>query len=148
MANGWLRVLRVGFIILLPALLVSACAGLKPEDSDAWKDAQRPVLKARAEARWKALMQDDVKAAYQFLSPARRAVVSLQQFRGSIGQAVEWRVARATDIQYDGPTVASISMEVTYRFVMPRSGGKEIESKRVLIEKWLYSDGEWWYTSG
>jgi hypothetical protein len=37
-------------------------------------------------------------------------------------------------------------MEVTYRVVLPRSGETEIESIRVLMEKWLYSDGEWWYT--
>jgi hypothetical protein len=142
------RRLLVGVALAGLASLMSGCAGMTPDGSDAWQTRQRTILAERAEARWKAQMAGDFEKAYRYLSPARRLVVSLQQFKSGFGDAVDWRVARAVDIQYHGPTVASISMEVTYRFVMPRSGGNEIESKRILVEKWLYSDGEWWYISG
>jgi hypothetical protein len=105
------------------------------------------VLKQRAESRWNALIKGDYEGAYGFLSSAQRSVVSLQQYKRSIGGVVQWQVAKADDIRYDLPTVAAVSVAVTYRFVPPGSGGKEFESVRRMQEKWLYKDGVWWYTA-
>jgi len=90
-------------------------------------------------------MKGDLEMAYGFTSPDYRAVVTLQQYKGRIGSIVEWKLAHAKDVRYDGPTVASVLMEVTYRFRMKVAG--EVESMKFLDEKWLYKDGNWWYTS-
>ncbi len=132
--------------MVVSALVLSACAlFLKPEDSPKWYDSQRAVLTERAEARWQARMKQNIEAEYAYLSPAYRAVVSLQQYKGRVGNVIEWRLARVKDILYDSPTVASVSVEVTYRFTV--RDGTEMESSRILIEKWLYMDGGWWYTA-
>jgi uncharacterized protein YchJ len=104
-------------------------------------------VQQRAEARWTALMNKDYAAAYEFFSPAYRSVVSLQQFERTRGSEVQWIAARVNDVRYDSPTVAVVSVAVTYKYAMPRSGGSEIESIRELREQWLYKDGGWWYTS-
>lgn len=137
------RVARLGLV----ASIVAGCASIGPADTEAWRSSQRPVIKQRAEARWDALIKGNYETAYGFLTSAQRSVVSLQQYKGSIGGAVLWQVARVDDIRYDSPTVAAVSVAVTYRFMPPGSGGKEIESVRQMQEKWLYKDGGWWYTA-
>ena len=138
---------RVRWLLPLMILaLLSACASLTPQDTDAWRDSQRAKLKERAEARWKALITGDYAAAYEYLSPDHRVVVSLQQFRGKFGGTIAWRMAIAKDIKYDSPTVATVMVAVTYRYSGPLGGG-EIETGRLMAEKWLYSGGEWWYIS-
>jgi len=138
---------RVRWLLPLAVLaLLSACASLTPQDTDAWRDSQRAKLKARAEARWKALIAGDYATAYEYLSPDHRVVVSLQQFREKFGGAITWRMAIAKDIKYDSPTVATVMVAVTYRYSGPRGGG-DIEMGRLVAEKWLYSGGDWWYIS-
>lgn len=133
------------YTFLVISLLLASCAST-PEDSDAWFDSQRPVIKARAEARWDALIKRDMEKAYSFLSPDVRTVVSAQQYRAKFGRVLDWRVARATDIRYDSPTVASVMVELTYRIDLPGQRGEQIENKTMLTEKWLFKQGGWWYS--
>lgn len=135
------------FIATIAAMVLgfglAGCAST-PDDV-AWKESQSRNLKMRAEARWDAVIKGDLEKAYTFMSPDYRNVVSLQQFRSRLGRTVEWRMARADDIRYDSPTVASVMMGVTYRTSLPGAQGKQFENSRTLTEKWLYKDGEWWY---
>jgi len=123
------------------------CATLQPEESEKWRESQRPVLKARAEARWGALIKGDIEKAYTYTTPEYRAVVNLQQYKGKYGRVVDWRGARVVDISYDVPTVATVSVEVTYRVDLPGTGGELIETQKAISEKWIYKNREWWYTS-
>lgn len=127
-------------------LLIPGCATLEPEDSEKWRTSQRPILKERAEGRWGALMKGDYEKVYSFTSPEYRAVVDLQQYRAKYGRVVDWRMARVADISYDGPTVATVSVEVTYRTSVPGLAGESIETKSLIPEKWIYRNREWWYT--
>lgn len=141
--------MRSTLVLLLAALLATlllGCAAMEPKDDEGWYDSQRKILAVRADARWKARIEGDLKAEYAFLSPAYRGVVSMQQYRGRIGRDADWRMARVLDIRYDSPTVASVMVEVTYRIMIP--GNPEmVESVHVATEKWLYIDGGWWYTA-
>ncbi len=130
----------------LAAFLLVGCATQSPKDEKSWYEAQRPFLKDRAEARWKARIEEDVKAEYAYLSPAYRSVVSVQQYKGRIGRDADWRMARVRDIGYDSPTVASVIVEVTYRIMVP-GNAEMVESVHFATEKWLYIDGGWWYTA-
>lgn len=123
------------------------CATLEPEESEKWRESQRPVLKARAEARWDALIKRDIENAYTYTTPEYRAVVNLQQYKGKYGRVLDWRGARVVDIGYDVPTVATVSVEVTYRVDLPGTGGELIETQKAISEKWMYKNREWWYTS-
>jgi hypothetical protein len=116
-----------------------------PEDTPAWKESQKALLTQRAQARWDAIIRRDFGGAYAYLTPAYRDVVSLQQYERQFGRSADWRLARVANINYDSPMVASVSVEVTYRFVLLEKVG-EVESTKILNEKWLYKDGGWWYT--
>ena len=123
------------------------CATLQPEESEKWRESQRPLLKARAEARWGALIKGGIEKAYTYTTPEYRAVVNLQQYKGKYGRVVDWRGARVVDIGYDVPTVATVSVEVTYRIGLPGMAGELIETQKAISEKWIYKNREWWYTS-
>jgi hypothetical protein len=144
--GGLLRICAFRLLAFVLGVFVMVGCALTPEDGDRWGESQRLVLKQRAEARWEGLINGDVGQVYSYTSPAYRSVVSLQQFRGKYGRALDWRVARVVDIGYDAPTVASVSVEVTYQIGAPGIPGQLIENKKVLTEKWLYMDGGWWYT--
>ncbi len=62
---------------MVVVVAVAACAAL---------DRRTPseVVKERAQARWDALMKDDIPAAYKYLSPGSRSVTSLEQYTASI----------------------------------------------------------------
>lgn len=126
---------------------LSGCATLEPEESEKWRASQRPVLKARIEARWDALIKGDIEKAYLYTTPEYRAVVNPQQYRGKYGRVLDWRGARVVDISYDVPTVAAVSVEVTYRIGLPGIAGEVIETQKAISEKWIYKNREWWYTS-
>lgn len=129
------------------AMLVAGCASMKPEDSDKWRESQKPVIEKRVEARWKAMIDGDLEKAYGYSTPEYRAVVTLQQYKGRYGRVLEWLMARVQNISYDSPTVASVSVDVTYRASIMGSMGKPIETNKLLTEKWLFKGGEWWYTN-
>jgi hypothetical protein len=129
------------------SLLLSGCATQLPVGSEQWQESQRPVLKERAEARWDALIKADIEKAYLYTSPEYRSVVSLQQYKGKYGRVINWRMARVANVSYDDSTVATVSVEVTYRVDVPGTGGEAIETQTAIFEKWIYKDREWWYTS-
>ena len=139
------RSLTVAGLAFATLTALSGCATLQPGDSEKWRESQRPVLKERAEARWNALIKGDIEKAYTFTTPDYRAVVSAQQYRGKYGRVADWRVARVVNVSYDVPTVAAVSVEVTYRVGIPGAGGELIETQKSISEKWIYKDREWWY---
>lgn len=120
---------------------------LEPEGSEKWQQAQRTVLETRAGDRWNALIKGDFEKVYSYTSPEYRSVVSLQQYKGKYGRSVDWRMARVVNVSYDGPAVATVSVEVTYRVGLPGSGGELVQTQRNVLEKWVYKDREWWFTS-
>lgn len=129
----------------------AGCASLSgaPADvtqaSPAWLEAQKAVISERAEARWKALIAGDFESAYAYETPARRSVFSLQQYKGSFGNSVVWQLARVKAVEYDPANVARVVLEVEYQ--APVKGAEHARGVRQMTEKWLYSDGGWWYIS-
>lgn len=131
----------------LGAVALPGCATPPAEFSEPWQQTQRDVLKKRAEARWAALIKGDVDQVYMFTTPEYRSVVSAQQHRGKYGRVVDWRMAHVKKVSYDDPTVATVTVELTYRVALPGSGGEVVETQSLLSEKWIYKDREWWYTA-
>ncbi len=145
-AGSRLAISRVGLTCVV-SLSLTGCVTLQPEDSEKWRTSQRPILEERAEARWDALIKGDFEKAYLFRTPDYRAVVSSQQYKGKYGRVAGWRMADVVDVSYDDPTVATVSVEVSYRISLPGTGGESIETQKAISEKWIYKDRKWWYTS-
>lgn len=132
-------------------LSLVGCAGTLPQVESAL-DPQHGFTKqvesqlaARVQARWDALIAGDYEKAYSFETPAYRSVFSIQQYKGRIGDAVAWKNARVLSSKYDENHMASVSVAVEYEALVSLAGN--VRSVRVMAEKWLYSDGAWWYIS-
>lgn len=139
-------------LVGLCLLAVVGCAGHLPllessidPEQGGWTEQVERQLAARVQARWDAVIAGDYEKAYAFETPAYRSVFSMQQYRGRFGDAVTWKGARVLSSKYDKSHMASVSVAVEYEAVVSLAGN--IRSVRVMSEKWLYSDGAWWYIS-
>lgn len=133
-------------------LTVVGCASVMPlaqssidPEAGGWTEQVERQLAARVQARWDAMIAGDYEKAYAFETPAYRSVFSIQQYRARFGDAVTWKSARVLSSEYDQSHMASVSVAVEYEAVVSLAGN--LRSVRVMPEKWLYSDGAWWYIS-
>ncbi|NWG73170.1 MAG: hypothetical protein HXY24_00930 [Rubrivivax sp.] len=123
---------------LVAALLTGALAGCaslsgKPED----------VVRARAQARWDALLKGDYERAYGYITPGGRAVVPYATYRGRIGNAVTWKSAEVASVTCETLEKCTVKVKVTYLPAVRRAAIGTIE--RFLDETWVVDAGQWWF---
>jgi len=101
-------------------------------------------LRKRAEARWAALANGDFATAYTYETPGYRATVTPQQFQSQFGSATRWRGAEVQhlDVSETGDR-AEVVVLLTYEAVTPI--GDTYVNRRPMNERWIASEGDWWY---
>ena len=123
--------------LALCLLLLSACA-----TSPASRDK---LIQERAEGRWNALLVSDYATAYSFLSPGYRSTTSVTDYE----IAVRSRRVQYTSAEYKSHSceeaVCTVRREVGYRVVRPVQGLPEWKSTSLVEERWINSDGGWWF---
>src|SRR5882757_7680346 len=104
---------------------------------DSPKGQKSAAVRERAEARWQALIRDDIPAAYGYLSPATRAVVSLDQYRA--------RTARRSfgDAKMDAVECEAELCKVKIKLTFDRVRMKGIVTP--LEETWIIERGQFWF---
>jgi len=109
-------------------VVVAGCAGLagKPEER----------VKQRAQARWDALLKDDVKAAYGYFSPGSKAVQDFKNYEASIRKGF-WKAATVDGVTCPTAQRCEVSETIEYDF-----NGRRTKSP--LTETWIEEGGEWW----
>jgi hypothetical protein len=118
-------------LITAAMLVLGACAAVPPP-----KTAEQLVTE-RAQKKWDALVKGDVEAAYGFLSPGSRAVVSLQAFKDGIRQGF-WRAAKVEKAVCATPE--SCEAQMTIEYVVR---GAKVATP--MTETWIKQDAEWWF---
>lgn len=122
-------------LCLLVAALLSACAST---------GLGEPLAK-RAQARWDALLAGDFDTAYSYYSPGYRSANT----RGDLElnyrlRKVQFREARYLE-QECSEDACTLKFDVKYRVGSPVPGLDEWISSTTLEEKWVKTDGQWWY---
>ena len=135
---------RVAAMMLLLAIsLVSALSGCASNQTAADTSADQVVQ--RAEARWEAVLSDDLETAYTFYTPGYRSTVSVVDF----GVSMKLRRVRYTSAEYVDQTCENqrcvLRFKVGFAVARPAPGVETFESKSVHEEVWLNTDGEWWF---
>ena len=100
----------------------------------------------RAQERMTALIDMDWKKAYEFLSPARRKVLSYRSFAGRMGHSAIVRDAAKVRSVECADEVCDVKIDLVYTYVggvVDALQGQQMDS--VVEEKWVYMDGNWWY---
>lgn len=123
---------------LAVTVLASGCATgpATPEDA----------VRARAQARWDALIGGKLEQAYGYLSPASRALVPFERWRAGIGGMATWKGAKVFSVKCGHPDRCTATIKVTYEPVLRRSALGTIETS--VEEVWLLDAGQWWLPQG
>jgi hypothetical protein len=102
-------------------------------------------LQDRAEARWDAFLAGDFETAYQYYSPGFRSSHTRGDFELSQRlRKVQFRDAQYQDQQCDEDR-CTLKFKVQYHISSPVPGLEKWESKTTLEEKWVRTQGQWWY---
>ena len=134
--NQYWQKSRSVIMVLYVLAAVSACAANPPADN---------VVAERAQARWDALLAGDYAAAYVYYSPGYRSSKSAVDLGMDIRtRKVKYRSAQYQDQSCEKDT-CTVRVEVGYEVTKPVPGLNKWESKSIISEKWIKSDGEWWF---
>lgn len=91
----------------------------------------------RSQARWNALLGNHMAEAYQFYSPASRAVLSYEDFIRSVRVGF-WRSVKVERVECQSEDACDAILTVEYRY-----RGSQVHSPS--RETWIRTDGQWWY---
>jgi hypothetical protein len=125
----------LGIVAAAAALSGLGCSSLGPA---AVERTPEEIVTERAAARWSALLRGDTATAYQYLSPAYRAVVSPELYRGRFGGGIRWREIEAVTADC---AAERCDVGVVVKYEAPRW---KIVNSRKLEEVWILVDGQWW----
>ncbi len=119
------------FAAVLMTALLAACAATVPPR------ASEEIVKERAQTRWNALVQGDVKAAYEFFSPGSRATMSLADFAGGIRIGF-WKAVTVDKVDCNNADRCEVATTIEYEY---RGSRIKTPSKEV----WIRDGSQWWY---
>jgi hypothetical protein len=122
-------------LLLLLGGLLSGCATVGQPAKAADDQA---VLAQRADARWKALIQRDMDAAYGFLSPGSKAAYTLELYKKMV-QPKGLISAKFHSVRCTEPGNCQVLMEVESMF-RPEFG----KVTSIKDEQWIKDGDTWW----
>ena len=130
---------RIWICSAIVALAAGGCATAPSGGftADSPKEQKSAAVRERAEARWQALIKDDIATAYGYLSPTTRDVVSLDQYRGKVAR----RAFR--EVKIDAVECESELCKVKLRLTYDRRAMKGMITP--LEENWIIERGQFWY---
>jgi hypothetical protein len=94
------------------------------------------VVQQKATERWNAIVANDLRTAYELISPAGRALVSYEAYAESVRRGFH-KSARVTDVRCTSSEVCDVTLELEYE----RQGRR---FKTPFFEKWVRQDSQWW----
>jgi len=118
-----------GFLAVA-VVAVAGCATVGGEPPEA-------IVKERAQARWDLMVKGDFKAAYGYLSPGSRAVLSESSYVGSLKKGF-WKSARVDSVTCRSAEACDVSATIEYDYMGHHT-------KTPLRESWIRDEGQWWY---
>lgn len=95
------------------------------------------IVRERAQARWDALVKDDFKAAYGYMSPGSRAIVTAPDYAASLRKGF-WKSAMVDKVECGSAQSCDVIATIEYEHMGRRT-------KTPLRETWIRDGSEWWY---
>lgn len=114
-----------------PNATPAAAASMKAED----------IVRERANQRWKHLLADEYSKAYDYLTPAFRAVNSQDSYRGRFGTGAKWVGAEVQSVKCSAEDRCEAVIKLQ-TLVVARGFSGPITT--TPSETWLKEDGQWW----
>jgi hypothetical protein len=126
----------LGSLALAASLVLAGCAGM-------FQRSPEQQVTIRSTERWQTMMAKDFRAAYAYLSPYNRGVMTEKAYLLQMGDGSAWQSAEVVRV-----TCEQQSCKATVRIEVPspvpgKFGGKIVTH---IDENWIFVDGEWWYS--
>ena len=99
-------------------------------------EARQALVTERANARWAALIKDDVDTAYGYMSPASRELLSLDKYKTTMRRG-SFRAAKVESTACDGDS-CKVRLLLTYDHRLM----KAITSP--IVESWIVDGSQAW----
>ncbi len=134
------RQFAAAVVVAAGALGVAGCATAPPggaPEAGLTEAARVATVTKRAEERWALLIKGDIKAAYAYLSPASRAVTSLERYeaRTRTGNFREYKLDR---VSCEAET-CRVRLFLTFDHRVMQGVVTPIE------ETWVFEGGQAWF---
>ena len=135
----WRQVVAL-VVVVAGTVGVAGCATAPPggaPETGLTEAARVATVTKRAEERWSLLIKGDIKAAYAYLSPASRAVTSLERYeaRTRTGNFREYKLDR---VSCDAET-CKVRLFLTFDHRVMQGVVTPIE------ETWVFEGGQAWF---
>ena len=119
------------------AVLLGGCAAAPKSQDD--------IVIERAQQRWDAVIAGDLETAYTYYSPGFRATNSLIDY----GVSMRVRKVRWTSAEYKShdceESRCSVVFDIGYKVGAPVPGVSVYEGSDVIEDRWIKTDGQWWF---
>lgn len=125
--------------LLAAALLVSAFLGGCATTGNASPDQ---AVGKRAQERWDLLLKSDYGNAYEYLSPAQRAVASRQSYINRFGEGAKWLSVKLQSVSCESNERCNAVLQMQTQ-VVARGFSGPITTK--ITEIWVKDEGNWWF---
>jgi len=121
---------RTAGVIAFASLVLAGCATVVQGP------APEAAVKDRAQARWNALVQGDVKAAYEYYGPGTRQTVSLADFAAGIKVGF-WKSVTVDKVECASADRCEVSTTIEYEH-------RGMRVKAPSRETWINDGSNWW----
>lgn len=122
---------------MISILVLTACASTG--------DAKKHPVEERAQMRWDAVLSGDFDTAYSLYSPGYRSANSRVDFEISQRtRKVAIIMAKVLGSECTGDS-CTVSAAVQYQVGSPVPGVSKWKSSSKLEERWVRTDGKWWF---
>ena len=122
---------------LVSGALLAGCASLSTKTPE-------EEVRARAEARWAALIKRDFDKAYTFAQPAFREVVKPAAYRSRFGSAAQWKDAQIHEATCEAAR-CTVRVRLNVGVNIPRFAKRIPEVVSYHDEVWVRDEGQWWF---
>src|SRR4029453_12699397 len=89
--RSWAAGIRIGSAVIAFAVAAGCATMGGGLTKDTPPEVKAAAVKERSNARWAALIKGDKDAAYAYLSPGTRELITLEQYRGRMQSGVGFR---------------------------------------------------------
>lgn len=126
------------------ALALAGCAGTGGPARQAGPDPAD--LEALSEQRWQHMIAGEFADAWEFFTPGYQAIQPKAEYAaGMKDRPVHWIGADYQSHECSEPEACQVKVAVRFKVRVPVTGVGEIETTRVLTERWIFLDGRWAY---
>ena len=141
--RSWAKGIRFAGVVVAVAV-VAGCATMGGGlTKDTPPEVKAASVKERSSARWEALIRGDKDAAYTYLSPGTRQMISLEQYRGR-GQAITYTAVQIEKVECEAET-CQVGLTLTYDYLTSTGTTRAKGVRTYAEETWVLEDGQAWF---